>query len=71
MFDAEDEDRVSEIVKAEAVVAHTQSPLGWVHSLKLFQIAFICKEIAGQGIENSKRLGLINGAKISLGLVRP
>src|SRR6185437_7731563 len=71
MFDGEDEDGVTVVVEADAVVANAQAQLGRLDILKSLHVAFTRGEIAGEGVQDVQRRRLIDCTQIGLGLVGP
>jgi hypothetical protein len=71
VLDGEYEDGVSEILKAKTVVANAQAQFGRLNVLEALYIAFAGGEISGDDAQDMKGRGLVNGAEVGLGLLRP
>ncbi len=66
-----DANRNSVVMKADAIVAHSQPELRRFDVLETFDIAFAGVKITSQRLEDTEGGGLIDGAKLSFGLVVP
>ena len=71
VFYGGDADDVSVVMEADAVVAYPQPELRRLDVLETLNVAFAAFQIVGQRMENTEGSGLIDGAKLSLGLVVP
>src|SRR5450631_1667696 len=71
VFYGGDADDVSVVMEADAVVAYPQPELRRLDVLETLNVAFAGFQIVGQRMENTEGSGLIDGAKLSLGLVVP
>ena len=69
MLYGEDEDGVSEVVEADAVVAGAEPELGRLDTLEPLHVAFAGGEIAGDGVEDAEGRNLVDGAEVGLALV--
>jgi len=71
VLDGQNSNRVSVVVEAHTVVAGAQPHLGRLNILQALNVAFGECEIAGNGMQNAQRRGLIDGPQIALRLVGP
>src|ERR1035437_7119423 len=71
MLDSKNEDGIPLIIKADAIIADAEPQLRWFHVLKTFDIALACGKIARHALQDIKRSGPVNGAKVGFGLICP
>ena len=71
MFYREEDDRVAGIVKANAIVANTQSVLGRLDVPKAFHIAFANADETCQRVQDAQSRRLVDCAELCAGLVTP
>ncbi len=69
MFYGEDQDGISEIVEANAVVAGAEAELRRLNVLELLDIAYARGEITSHDTQDAKRGGLVDSAKVGFGLL--
>lgn len=66
-----DANSVSVVMKANAIVADPQPELRRFDALEALDVAFTSLQITGQRVEDTEGGRLIDGAKLTLGLVVP
>jgi hypothetical protein len=71
VFNGSDANGVFVVMEAHAVVTDPQPELGRFNVLETLDIAFAGFQVASQRVEDTQGGGLIDGAKLSLGLVGP
>jgi hypothetical protein len=71
VFYGEDQDGVSEIVEADAVVAHAETELGRFDVLESLDIAFAGGKVTSHDMQDAERGGLVDSAKVSFGWIGP
>ncbi len=71
MFHGGNANDVSVIMEADTVGAHAEAELGRLDVLEALDVAFAGVQKAGQRVEDTNSVGLIDGAELSFGLVVP
>ncbi len=71
MLDGEDKDGVAEVAEAKAVVADAQPQFGRLDVLEALHVALAGGKIAGHDVQDAQSGGLIDGAEVGRGLIRP
>ena len=66
VFYGEDQDGVSEIVEADAVVAHAETELGRVDVLESLDIAFAGGKVTSHDMQDAARGGLVDSGRSAL-----
>lgn len=64
VFYGEDQDGISEIVEADAVVADAEAELWWFDVLESLDIAFAGGEITSHDMQDAERGGLVDSAEV-------
>jgi len=70
VFYGEDQDGVSEIMEADAVVADAEAELWRLDVLEALDIAFVGGEITSHDMQDAERGGLVDSAEVGFGRVR-
>lgn len=71
VFYGEDQDGISEIVEADAVVADAETELWRLDVLEALDIAFAGGEITSHDMQDTERGGLVDSAEVGFGRVGP
>lgn len=71
MFYGDYQDRITEIVKPDAVVTDAETEFGWFGILQTLNIAFARGEITSYHMQNAECGSLVDSAEVSFGLVGP
>jgi|HubBroStandDraft_4_1064222.scaffolds.fasta_scaffold03042_5 hypothetical protein len=71
VFYGEHQDGITEIMKADAVVADAETQLGRLDILESLDIAFARGEITSYSMQNADCCSLVDRAKVGFGFVGP
>jgi hypothetical protein len=71
VFYGEHQDGITEIMKADAVVADTETQFGRFDILEALDIAFARGEITSHNMQNADCCSLVDRAKVGFGFVGP
>jgi hypothetical protein len=71
VFYSEYKDGVAQFVEADAVITGTETELRRFDFLEALDVPLARGQIAGKNMQDAKRCGLINGAKLGFGRIGP